>query len=54
MISQRAQSAGVTQSGFMLSHGPIMGMAGVTRAGSVIFMVSDHERQGLGGCRALG
>ena len=28
------------------------GLAGVARPGSVIFMVSDHERQGLGGCRA--
>ena len=47
-----AISAGVTRSGFMVSRGPIMGLAGVTRPGSVIFMVSDHERQGLGGCRA--
>ena len=34
--------------------GPIMGPAGVTRPGSVIFMVSDHERQGLEGCHSLG
>ena len=47
-----AISAGVTRSGFMVSRGPIMGLAGVTRPGSVIFNVSDHERQGLGGCRA--
>ena len=53
-LPARAQSASVTQSGFMVSHGPIMGLAGVMRPGSVIFMVSDHERQGLGGCRALG
>ena len=45
-LPARAQSVGVTQSGFMVSQGPIMGLAGVTRPGSVIFMVSDHERQG--------
>ena len=44
-----------TRSGFVVSHGlRSWGWAGVTRSGSVIFMVSDHERQGLGGCRALG
>ena len=42
-----AISAGVTRSGFMVSRGSIMGLAGVTRPGSVIFMVSDRGREGV-------
>ena len=30
------------------------GLAGVTRSGSVVSVISDHERQGLRGCRTLG